>query len=47
MKKVALVAALMGPERTRTDMLAYLQSKKSGCWMVCLDVMGDHVFQRK
>lgn len=27
MKKVALVAALMGPEKTRTDMLAYLQSK--------------------
>eukprot|EP01031_Cornospumella_fuschlensis_P025713 gene25713-31052_t len=27
MKKVALVAALMGPEKTRTDMLAYLQTK--------------------
>ncbi len=27
MKKVGIVAALMGPEKARTDMLAYLQSK--------------------
>ena len=27
MKKMALVAALMGPEKARTDMMAYLQSE--------------------
>lgn len=27
MSKVAIVAALMGPEKARTDMIAYLQSK--------------------
>jgi hypothetical protein len=27
MKKVAIVAALSGPDKTRTDMIAYLLSK--------------------
>lgn len=27
MKKVGIVAALSGPDKTRTDMIAYLQSK--------------------
>jgi hypothetical protein len=27
MKKMGIIAALMGPEKTRSDMLPYLQSK--------------------
>jgi hypothetical protein len=27
MKKVAIIAALMGPEKSRTDLIQYLQSK--------------------
>ena len=29
MRKVAIVAALSGPDKTRSDMIAYLQSKYS------------------
>lgn len=33
MKKVAIVAALSGPDKSRTEILAYLQSK------ICFDVL--------